>query len=501
MDDQMINFQVCVYCDFFIANIYIYIYISTSLTLIICSIIIGNNMRRPHALLLPFPAQGHVLPLMELAYRMASQGFIITFINTHFNHARLLSSTTTPPPSINFISITDGMQPEDDRNDIAKLCHALMTFMPLHLLQLINTMHIQESDKPTCFIADEGMAWALDISKKTGLRSAAFSPASANTFTNMRSIPYLIEHGIINEHDGSAKKPGQVFILSTGIPPMNVDHLSWNCFFDSESNKIIFQYVVNNNKVMKHAEFIIFNSFYEAEKAVFNYLNSCKMLPIGPLISKHTSSTSLSRCFWAEDKTCKSWLDEQRDNSVIYVAFGSLAILDERQFQELAFGLELTGRPFLWVIRPDTTGKAATRLPEGFGDRIGDRGKVVEWSPQQEVLGHPALAGFITHCGWNSTMEGVSNGVPFLCWPYFADQHLNQSYICDVWKNGLKMMPDENGLITREEIRTKVEELVGDEQMKTRALTLKEMAMRSVDKGGHSFENFNIFITAMKGDV
>ncbi|KAH7682376.1 UDP-glucuronosyl/UDP-glucosyltransferase protein [Dioscorea alata] len=431
-------------------------------------------MRRPHALFLPFPAQGHILPLMELAYRMASQGFTITFINTHFNHARLLSSTTTPP-SFNFISIPDGMQPEDDRNDIAKLCHALLKFTPLHLLQLINTMNTQESDKPTCFIADEAMAWALDVAKKTGLRSAAFSTSSANTYTNMRSVQCLIELGIINEHDGSAKKPGQVFILSPGIPPMNVDHLHWNCFLDSESNKIMFEYIVNNNKELKNAdhEFVIFNSFYEAEKAVFNYLNSSKMLPIGPLLSKHSSSVSLSRCFWADDKTCKSWLDKQCDNSVIYVAFGSLAILDERQFQELALGLTLTGRPFLWVIRPDITGKATTSLLERFEDVIGDRGKVVEWSPQEEVLAHPALACFITHCGWNSTMESI----------------------------GLKMMPNENGLITKEEIRGKVEELVGDEGMKKRALALKEMALKSLDKGGSSFENFITFINAMKDDV
>ncbi|KAH7655711.1 UDP-glucuronosyl/UDP-glucosyltransferase protein [Dioscorea alata] len=309
---------------------------------------------------------------MELAYSMASQGFIITFINTD----RLQSCTS---PLLHHHTIfnqqpgsgrdTDGMQPEDDRNDIAKLCYALMTFMPLHLLEHINIMNIQESDKPTCFIADKGMAWALDVAKKTGLRSTAFTPASANTFTSIRSVPYLIERGIINER--SAKKPGQVFILSPGIPPMNVDNLAWNCFLDSESNKIMFQYIVNNNKAMKHAEFVVFNSFVEAEKAVFESLNFSKMLYIGPLLAKH-SSIYLSRCFWAEDKTCKSWLDEQFDNSVIYVAFGSLAILDERQLQELALGLELIGRPFLWVIRPDITGKDAIPLPKGFSDRIDD---------------------------------------------------------------------------------------------------------------------------------
>ncbi|KAJ0973881.1 hypothetical protein J5N97_015846 [Dioscorea zingiberensis] len=215
-----------------------------------------NMGRRPHALLLPYPAQGHVLPLMELAHRMVSHGFTITFINTHFNHARLLSAMPTltcnsTNPSINFISIPDGLQPGDDRNHIANLCKALTTIMPLHLEELIiKMMHEQpEHYKPTCLIADESMAWAFDVAKKTGLRTAAFWPASATTFTNMRNIPKLIQDGIIHEHDGSAKTPGVIFRLSHGIPPMNVDHLSWNCFFNPESNKVIFHYVYSNSGV------------------------------------------------------------------------------------------------------------------------------------------------------------------------------------------------------------------------------------------------------------
>ncbi|KAH7668897.1 UDP-glucuronosyl/UDP-glucosyltransferase protein [Dioscorea alata] len=464
-------------------------------------------MRRPHALLLPYPAQGHIIPLLELAQSMhINHGFTVTFINTHFNHARLFSTfppsqSTATNPSFNFVSIPDGMQPGDDHNDIAKLCNALKTFMPLSLEQLITKMNNQEHDKPTCFIADQGMGWALDVAKKTGLRSAVFAASSATTFTSVWNIPNLIEQGIINERDGSAKRPGQVFRLSPGTPPMNVDNLSWNCFLNSESNKIIFQYVYANNKAMKNVEYVIFNSFYEAEKEIFDYLNSSNMLHIGPLLSKQTSPVPFARCFWAEDKTCKAWLDKQRDDSVIYVAFGSLAMLDQIQFEELALGLELTGRPFLWVVRPDITGKISICLPEGFSDRIGDRGKVVEWSPQQEVLPHPALACFMSHCGWNSTIEGLSNGVPFLCWPYFADQHQNQTYVCDVWKTGLKVMHDENGLITKEEIRDKVEQLLGDGEIKKRALALKEIAIKSVEKGGSSFENFNTFATAFKHNV
>ncbi|KAJ0973907.1 hypothetical protein J5N97_015872 [Dioscorea zingiberensis] len=151
-------------------------------------------------------------------------------------------------------------------------------------------------------------------------------------------------------------------------------------------------------------------------------------------------------------------------------------------------------------------GGAARLYRKGYhrlAERIGRSnrwpwGMVVEWSPQQEVLAHPAVSCFMSHCGWNSTMEGVSNGVPFLCWPCFGDQHLNQTYICDVWKIGLKMNPDENNMITKEQIKDKVEELLDDGEMKKRALAMKEIAFKGIEKGGSSFENFNTFISAMQ---
>ncbi|KAJ0973874.1 hypothetical protein J5N97_015839 [Dioscorea zingiberensis] len=207
---------------------------------------------------------------------MVSHGFTITFINTHVNHERLLSamqSTDHHSNQIRLVSIPDGLNPGEDPNDIGKLCKALMTSMPIYLEQLITQMKEKagEEDKPTWMVADESMAWAFHVAKKTGLRVAAFWPVSAATFTNMRNIPKLIQDGIIHEEDGSAKKPGLVFRLTPDIPAMNVDHLSWNFFFDSESNKVIFNYIVNNNRVIKNAEFIICNSFYEAEKAVFSY--------------------------------------------------------------------------------------------------------------------------------------------------------------------------------------------------------------------------------------
>ncbi|KAG9458089.1 hypothetical protein H6P81_002597 [Aristolochia fimbriata] len=104
--------------------------------------------------------------------------------------------------------------------------------------------------------------------------------------------------------------------------------------------------------------------------------------------------------------------------------------------------------------------------PEAFLARLGTGGKIVSWAPQQKVLAHPAIGCFVSHCGWNSTTEGLSNGVPFLCWPYFGDQILNKKYVCEVWRIGVELEADEDGIITCEVIQKKVQDLLRDEGLK-----------------------------------
>nr|POF22731.1 udp-glycosyltransferase 83a1 [Quercus suber] len=165
------------------------------------------------------------------------------------------------------------------------------------------------------------------------------------------------------------------------------------------------------------------------------------------------------------------------------------------QFQELALGLELTNRPFLWVVRPDIVDRSRTSYTNEFH---GTRGKIVGWAPQSKVLNHPAIACFICHCGWNSTIEGVSSGVPFLCWPYFTDQFLDQLYICDVWKVGQGFELDENGIVLQEEVKRKVDQLLGDESIRARSLELKKILMNNIADNGQSSKNFNDFIQWLK---
>ncbi|GKA45224.1 UDP-glycosyltransferase 83A1 [Tanacetum coccineum] len=125
----------------------------------------------------------------------------------------------------------------------------------------------------------------------------------------------------------------------------------------------------------------------------------------GPLLANN-EKTKQAGHFWNEDSSCIAWLDQQSFCSVIYVAFGSLAILNQHKFKELALGIDLINRPILWVVRPCLSGSTHHIYPNGFMDRISTRGKIVSWAPQQEVLNHPSVACFMSHYGWNSTMEG-----------------------------------------------------------------------------------------------
>ncbi|GFY86982.1 UDP-Glycosyltransferase superfamily protein [Actinidia rufa] len=356
-------------------------------------------MGTPHVLAIPYPAQGHVIPLLELSQCLVTHGFKVTFVNSEFNHNRVvnaLSDKDLVRSHINLVSITDGLEPWEDRNDLGKLTEAILKVMPRKLEELIEQVNRSDNNKITCIVADGSMGWVLEVAEKMQIiRRAAFWLAAVALFALGINIPELIDDGII----------------------------------DSD----------------------------------------------GPLLASNRLGKSAGY-FWLEDSTCLQWLDQQPAHSVIYVAFGSFTVFDRNQFQELALGLELTNRPFLWVARPDITEGTDDPYPKGFKDRTAKHGRMVGWAPQQMVLSHPSIACFITHCGWNSTVEGISNGTPFLCWPYFADQFFNQSYICDVWKVGLGFNRDESGIIKQAEIKDKVEQLLCDKTFRARALHLKEKA-------------------------
>ncbi|KAK7340616.1 hypothetical protein VNO77_21324 [Canavalia gladiata] len=452
-------------------------------------------MSKAHVLAIPYPAQGHVIPLMELSHELVKHGIKITFVNTDFTHNQImkaLGEKDIEGNEIQLVSIPDGLEDGESRNDLGKLTEAMCKVMPKKLEMLIEDVNKSVSNKITCVVADESLGWVLEMAKKMGIPSVAFWPASASLLTLSFSIQKLLEDGTI-DGDGTPAKD-QIIQLAPMMPAMRTTEFVWTCLGSLTTQKFIFDYMCRNNKAVEVAEWIICNSTYDHEPAAFAL--APKILPIGPLAAGNHAGY-LAGNFWPEDSTCLNWLDQQPTNSVTYVAFGSFTVFDHNQLQELALGLELSNKPFLWVVRSDVNnGKHHAFLKE-FEDRVHPRGKVVIWAPQQKVLTHPSVACFLSHCGWNSTMEGSINGIPFLCWPYFADQFLNETYICDIWKVGLRL--DRNsGIITREEVAYKIKQLLHDDTFKARALELKILAMNSVKEGGSSNKNLNNFIDWIK---
>nr|CAB3493180.1 unnamed protein product [Digitaria exilis] len=450
-----------------------------------------------HILVLPFPAQGHVIPFMELSHRLVDHGFEVTFVNTEAYHSLVLAALpqasggeTALGVGIHLASIPDGLTGDDDRKDIGKVTDACSRHVPQHLERLIAEMEATGRPKVKWLVGDMVLGSCFEVAKKLDIRVATFWTASAACLAIMLSAPKLVDEGVINDM-GWAERD-ETFELAPGMPTLPTSQMPW---MDGTGTPVghpaLFELITRFEKFNSLAEVVVCNSLDEAEVGTFKLFPD--ILPIGPLFADGEFRKPVGN-FLPEDERCIKWLDAQPNRSVVYVAFGSMAIFDPRQFEELAQGLELTGRPFLWVVRPDfTVGLNKAWLAE-FQQRVAGTSIIVSWCSQQQVLAHRAVACFVSHCGWNSTMEGVRNGVPFVCWPYFCDQYLDRSYITNVWRVGLAVSPSADGIVTKEELRSKVEQVLGDDDIKERARLFMDASRRSIRGSGSSFENFIKFV-------
>lgn len=194
---------------------------------------------------------------------------------------------------------------------------------------------------------------------------------------------------------------------------------------------------------MTKASSLILNTFEELESSMIAQLHSIfpNIYSIGPLHASLDTEPNISTSLHHVDRSFFQWLDAQEPESVIYVSFGSIVQLSRDQFLEFWHGLVNSGKPFLWAVRPDLVldGNGLNEVPEDLVKGTEERGKMVGWAPQVEVLAHQAVGGFLTHSGWNSILECICLGVPMICWPQLADQLANSRFVSEVWKVGLDM--------------------------------------------------------------
>jgi hypothetical protein len=265
------------------------------------------------------------------------------------------------------------------------------------------------------------------------------------------------------------------------------------------------QLIVKETRQSPRARALILNTFEELDGPVLSHLRThCPQIytigPLHALMKRKLGSETItfqsqsSNSLFEVDRSCMTWLDAQPFKSVIYVSFGSITTMTKDALMEFWHGLVNSKKRFLWAIRPDLVdGKGGDgQTPAELVDGTKERGYMVGWAPQEEVLAHPAVGGFFTHSGWNSTLESIVAGVPMICWPYFADQQVNSRFVSEIWKLGMDMKDVCD--------RVTVEKMVNDLMVEKREEFLKStgemsrLARESVSEGGSSYSNLDRLI-------
>ncbi|CAM0958449.1 unnamed protein product [Alopecurus aequalis] len=469
---------------------------------------------KAHAVCLPAPAQGHINPILDVAKLLHGRGFHVTFVNTEYNHARLLRSrgvsAVAGVPGFRFATIPDGLTPSEDMDvtqDGAAVCRSIEETCLGPFRRVLAELNDPASGLPpvTCVISDSVMSFSLEAARELGVPYVQFWEASAASYLGLRHYRLLVDRGLAPPPKGALTTE----YLDTPVEDVpGLRNMRFRDFpslvraTDPDGDYMLQLALSQMEHAASCASAVILNSFDDLEgeeAAAMEALGVAKVYTVGPLplllaSSAPCPSSALSLSLWKEDHGCLPWLDAREPGSVVYVNFGSITVMTSEELLELAWGLAHSRSHFLWIIRPDLVKgqtQAAAVLPPEFSAATAGRGLVASWCPQKEVLAHPAVGAFITHSGWNSTLESICAGVPVISWPSCGDQQTNCRYQCNEWGVGLEM----DGHVRRDSVRGLVTELMeGDRgrEMRKKAQEWKEKAAKATTKhAGSSHRNFD----------
>lgn len=411
-------------------------------------------------LMLPWLAHGHISPFLELAKRLTSRNFTIYFCSTPIN-----LNSLTEKIDISSIQLVDLHLP--DSPELPPHYHTTKD-LPPHLMPLLVTAfnaakpyfsELLKALKPGLVIYDCLQPWV----------------PSAATEQSIPSCMFLIFSGVASS-----------FFTHYGILQNTRFPFPVIAFEEDEFQRItgVMEHTVNGitnweryvNCVKGSAQILLIKSSREIEGKYIDYLskfNGKRVVTVGPLIQEQQRDDDGS-----SSSSIINWLNQRDTASVVFVSFGSEYFLSREETEEIAYGLELSSVAFIWVIRfhhEDQIGTISEVLPEGFLNRIKNRGMVVEnWAPQVEILKHSSVGGFVSHCGWSSTLEAIASGIPIIAMPVNLDQPLNAKLVVelgvamDVKKRDKKFRRDEICRVIRDvvvneggkEVREKAKELM-----------------------------------------
>ncbi|KAI9123443.1 hypothetical protein K1719_004743 [Acacia pycnantha] len=458
-----------------------------------------------HVFLVSFPGQGHINPLLRLGKRIASKGLLVTFCTPESwgKQMRKASNISDEPAPIGdgfirFESFDDGWSDDEPRRQDLDQYLPQLELVGKELLPRMLKAHADQARPVTCLINNPFIPWVTDVAESLGLPSAMLWVQSCACF----SAYYHYYHKLLpfpseDQMEISVQLPKMPLLKHDAIPSF---------LYPTTPYPFLRRAIMGQYRNLEKPFCILMDSFEELEHENVEYMSKISPIrTVGPLFKnpKAPNSTVKGDLLKADD--CIDWLNTKPPSSVVYVSFGSVVFLKQEQVDKIAYGLLDSGVSFIWVMKPPhkDSGFEHHKLPEGFLEKVGNRGKVVQWSPQEQILAHPSVACFVTHCGWNSTMEAITSGMPLVAFPQWGDQVTNAKYIVDVFKVGVRMCRGEaaNELISREAVkRCLLEATVGDKakEMKENVLRLKATAEAAVTEGGSSDRNMQEFVDEVR---
>ncbi|CAN6211287.1 unnamed protein product [Urochloa humidicola] len=452
----------------------------------------GDGGGGSHVVLLPYPSQGHVHPMLQFGKRLVFHGLRPTLAVTRF----ILATCAPDAAAVRLAAVSDGFDRGGfgECGDVAAYLSRLEAAGSETLGELLRD-EAARGRPARAVVYDAFLPWARAVAARHGAAAVAFftQPCAVNVayghvWRGRTGVPVAVDG------DGMVRLPG--------LPPLEPEALPWFLKVGPGPYPAYFELVMRQFQGLEEADDVLVNSVYELEPEEAEYMASAwRAKTVGPTVpASYLGDGRLPadikyglHLFELTAAPCVAWLDAHPPRSVVYASFGSLSDLDPLEMREVARGLLDAARPFLWAVRASE----AHKLPAGYAPR-GGGGLVVSWCPQLEVLAHPAVGCFLTHCGWNSTAEALVAGVPMVAVPQWTDQPMNAGYVEAVWRVGVRVRPaSADGLVRRGEVAGAIGEVMGggrSGEFRGNAAAWREKARAASREGGSSDRNIAEFV-------
>ncbi|KAJ8634363.1 hypothetical protein MRB53_027699 [Persea americana] len=461
-----------------------------------------------HFLLVTLPAQGHINPTLQFAKRLIqTTGSHVTFATSVSAYRRMIRSPA--PPGLSYASFSDGY--DDGFNPSDDFSHYMAQLKQIGartLSHLVRTL-ANEGRHITCIVYTVILGWVADVTRDVGVPSALLWIQPATVF----SVYYRYFHGydeIIKTVDKVRDKDPCFSIKLPRLPLLACSEIP-SFLLPSDTHPFFLTAFKEQFEALDREENprVLVNTFDALESDALSSVDGMNLVGVGPMIPSaffdgdDASDTTFGGDLFENTRDYVEWLDSKPISSVVYISFGSIIAPSKQQMEEISIGLLESGKPFLWVVR----------LPEDGDDRQFDvelrrrldgtgQGMAVPWCSQVEVLSHPATGCFVTHCGWNSTLESMAMGVPMVCFPKWTDQTTNAKLVEDVWKVGVRVKVNEDGVLEGGELKRCLEEVMEGkrgEEIRKNARKWRGLAREAAAEGGSSYLNIKVFVEEVRG--